>query len=326
MRRREFITLLSGAAVAWPLAVHAQQRSMPMIGFLATGSSEMFRRPAAGFRQGLADAGYTEGRNVTIEFGWQNDQPPGRLWKLADDLVRRRAAVIVAAGGVSAAIAAKTATSTIPIVVAGGADPVRYGLATSLSRPGGNVTGMAFGQNELGGKQLALLLELVPQAKTVAYLVGNPEFETEQMSDMIAAAHSLGRQLTVLESRSPDDLEAAFATLVESGAGALVVRSFPVAFNNRRKILAAAAYHKIPAIYAAPQFAYEGGLMSYSPVGTFQQVALDYVAPILKGVKPADLPIQRPTRFQLVINLKTAKALGLEVPAKLLALADEVIE
>jgi len=327
MRRREFIALLGGgAAAASPLGARAQQPAMPVIGFLDPGSPETAR--VDGFRQALADAGYVEGRNVAIEFRWANTQLE-RLRALAEDLVKHRVAVIVASGGVGAALAAKAATSTIPIVLAGGADPVRYGLVASLNRPGGNITGVTFILNELAGKRLTLLTALVPQEMTVAYLVGDQqayEREAQLTSDLLAVARELGRQVIVLECRSTSDFDSAFATLVERRAGALLVSAFPLAFNNRDKILALAAHHQIPAMYPQSPYAYEGGLMSYFAVVTLRQVVVDYVAPILKGAKPADLPIQQPTKFRLVINLKTAKALGVTIPDKLLALADEVIE
>jgi ABC-type uncharacterized transport system substrate-binding protein len=263
---------------------------------------------------------------VAIEFRLTNTQSV--LPALAADLVHRQVAVIVATGSGHTALAAKVATSTIPIVYAGGADLVKYGLAASLNRPGGNVTGLIFMHNVLAGKRLDLLRELVPQATTVGYLAGDQQNEAEQeaTSDMLAAARALGRQVIVLECRSAENFEPAFATLVERGAGALLVSAFPLAFGNRGKILALAARYKIPAIYSQSPFAYGGGLMSYSAAGTSRQVVVDYVARILKGAKPAELPIQRPTKFRLVINLKTAKALGLEFPPTLLALADEVIE
>jgi putative ABC transport system substrate-binding protein len=276
---------------------------------------------------GPARCGYVEGKNVAIEFRWAN----GRLERLRDlavDLVRRQVAVIVASGAVGSALAAKAATSTIPIVIAGGADPVRYGLVTSLARPEGNITGVTYILNELAGKRLSLLCDLVPQATTVGYLVGDQRGEVTQQDtgNFLAAARALGRQPIVLECRRDSDIETAFATLVERQPSALVVSAFPLAAINRRRILALAAIHKIPAIYPQDFYVYGGGVMSYSPVGTLHQVGLYFVARILKGAKPADLPIQQPTKFRLVINANTAKALGLEIPAILLALADEIIE
>jgi putative ABC transport system substrate-binding protein len=325
MRRRKFITLLGGAA-AWPLAARAQQ-AMPVIGFLDPGTFEANALGVVRFRQGLAEAGFVEGRNVAIEFRWANTQT-GRLRALADDLVGRRVAVIVATGAVVSALAAKAATATIPIVIATGSDPVKYGLVASLARPGGNITGVTYLANELEGKRLDLLRELVPSAKFFAYLVGNQQSKTsqEQTSELLAAAGALGRQVIVLECRSDRDFEVAFATLVERHAEALIVGLFPLAFNNRDKIVALAARHKIPAVYPFAAFAYDGGLVSYSAGGVARQVAFDYVGRILKGAKPADLPVQRPTKFELIINLKTANVLGLEIPPTLLTRADEVIE
>jgi putative ABC transport system substrate-binding protein len=247
---------------------------------------------------------------------------------MAADLVRRQVDVIVASGGFRSALAAKAATSTIPIVIAGGTDPVKFGLVASLNRPGGNVTGVTAIHNQLAGKRLDLLLNLVPQAMTIAYLVGiqRDEANQEETNGLLAAALVLGRQVITLECSSPADLEAAFATAVERQFGGLVVSAFPLAFNNRSKILALAAQRKIPAIYSQSQYAYGGGLMSYSSVGTMRQAAIDYVARILKGEKPADLPVQLPTKFKLIINLKTANALGLAIPPTMLAIADEVLE
>jgi putative ABC transport system substrate-binding protein len=326
MRRREFITLVGSAvAASWPPPARAEQRTLPVVGFLGMLSPD--REGTAEFRRGLEEGGYVEGKNVAIEFRWGN----GRFDRLRDfavDLVRRQVAVIVAYGAVGAALAAKAATSTIPIVIAGGADPVRYGLVTSLARPEGNITGVTYILNELAGKRLSLLCDLVPQATTIGYLVGDQRTEVEQQytSDFLAAARALGRQAIVLECRRDSDIETAFANLVERQPSALVVSAFPLAAINRRRILALAALHKIPAIYPQDFYVYGGGVMSYSPVGTLHQVGLYFVSRLLKGAKPADLPIQQPTKFRLVINANTARALGLEIPAILLALADEVIE
>jgi putative ABC transport system substrate-binding protein len=328
MRRREFITLLSGAA-AWPLAAGAQQRTMPVIGFLGLGSPSP--NPASSgnpFRDGLKEAGYVPGQNVAIEFSWANFQP-SLLPRLAADLVRRQVAVIVTTGSPYAAVAAKAATSTIPIVFMLGDDPLKYGLIDSFNRPGGNVTGVSF--PALASKRLNLLLELVPQVTRVGYLSGpreSPVFE-EMTSDMLAAGTALGRDIIVLEVRRLD-FEAAFATLVEQRAGALIVGNYTLFYDsrNRDRILEQAARHKIPTTYPGRVFAVDGGLMSYDAdsMAAVRQVGAYYVGRILKGAKPADLPVQQPTKFQLVINLKTATALGIEVPPTLLAIADEVIE
>jgi putative ABC transport system substrate-binding protein len=329
MRRREFITLLGGAVAAWPLAARAQQPAMPVIGFFDWGSPEPSARDVAAFRQGLAEAGYVEGQNLSIEYRWAEGQYD-RLPLLAADLVRRQVAVIAARGSIGMAIAAAKATSTIPIVVVAGGNPVEYGLAASLNRPGSNVTGVTFISTELAGKRLDLLHEMVPQATTVAYLSGGPGFLRfdNEASSVIGAAGALGRQVIVVEARSDGDIEAAFANLVQRQAGALIVGVVPHFTYNSNKIVALAARHKIPAMYPFPVYAFDGGLMSYGAdvLGTLRQVGRDYVSKILKGAKPSDLPIQRPNKFELVINLKTAKALDLDVPSTLLALADKVIE
>jgi len=331
MRRRTFMRLFAGAATlpaAWPLVARAQQPAMPVIGFLDSGSAAANTRKVAAFRQGLAEAGYVEGRNVAIEYRWANAQFE-QLRSMADDLVRRQAAVIVAAAAGNSGLAAKAATSTIPIVIATGVDPVKFGLVASLNRPGGNITGLTYMANELSAKRLDLLHGLVPRGTTVAYLASNQQFEAEQenTSALRAAAAALGQQLVVLECRSDNDMEAALAALVQRRVGALIVGLFPLACNNRHRILEATAKHKIPAIYPDVSFAHDGGLMSYAAGrAIFRKVAVDYVGRILKGANPADLPIQRPTTFEFVINLKAAKALDLDVPPTLLATADEVIE
>ena len=327
MGRREFVALLGGAA-AWPVVAHAQQ-PMPVVGFLHPGSLAMNKRNVAAFYQGLAEAGYAEGRNVRVEFRWADNQL-GRLPMLAADLVASQVAVIVAAGAIGSPLAAKGATTTIPIVLAGVGDPIKPGLVASLNRPGGNVTGLTLVDSTgLQGKRLDLVGQMVPQAKVIAYLgspSNSPVFE-EQTSEIRQAAQALGREIIVVEGRSDFDFEIAFDTLVQRGAGALVVDNTPWAAERRHTILTLAARHKVPAIYPFSVFVFEGGLMSYGVGrGVFRQVAADYVGKILKGVKPSDLPIQQPTKFELVINLKTARALGIDVPPTLLGLADEVIE
>jgi putative ABC transport system substrate-binding protein len=321
MKRREFITLLGGAAATWPLAARAQQPAMPVIGFLDTDPPEAMSAALSDFRRGLKDAGYIEGRNLVIMSRGGNGQI---MPQLARELVRLQVAVIVAVGAIASVQAAAAATSTIPIVYQGGGDPVRLGLAVSLNRPGGNVTGITLALNATVGKRLDLLLKLVPEVTTIGYVFGD-RVESE-VDTLLASAHDIGRQIIVLECHRPADLESAFATMPAERAGAVLVGAFPVAFNNRMRILALAADHRIPAIYAQSQYVREGGLMSYSPVGTLQQLAVQYVARILKGEKPADLPIQQPTYFRFIINSKTAKTLGLNIPSTLLATADEVIE
>jgi putative tryptophan/tyrosine transport system substrate-binding protein len=329
MRRREFI---SGAGVAamlvvWPFAADTQLPGIPVIGFLETGSPEASERIAASFRSGLKDAGYTEGQNVAIEFRWGKGQPVMR--QLASDLVRLQVAVIVASGAAGSQLAAKAATSTIPIVMAGGADPVKNDLVSSLSRPGGNITGVTFIIDGLAGKRLDLLLKIAPEATKVGYLVGNQtnQYEQQETNELLKAAQTLGRQIIVLKCRDVSDFEKAFATLIERQAGAVVVGAYPLFFNNRGKIVALAAQHKMPAIYAQASYVIEGGLMSYATTAAiYRQVAIRYVARILKGAQPADLPIQRSTNFSLAINLKTAKALGLEIPPVLFVQADRWID
>jgi putative tryptophan/tyrosine transport system substrate-binding protein len=331
MRRREFIFTLGGAAAAWPLAAVGQQPATPVIGFLSLGSPDPKAASRTAFQQGLADAGYVLGQNAAIEFRFANNQP-SLLPRLASDLADRKVAVIVATGSPYAALAAKAATSTIPIVFAVAEDPVRYGLVTSLSRPGGTATGMTFLSAELVGKRLNLLLELLPKATTIAYLSGpsiSPIFE-DRKSEILAAARAVAREIIVVEVRG-FDFEAAFATLVEQGADALIVGNFSFFFNplrNRDQILELAARHKIITIYPNRMYVAHGGLMSYDSdsMAVVRQLGSHYVGRILKGAKPADLPVQQPIKFELAINLKTATALGLTVPEKLLALADEVIE
>jgi ABC-type uncharacterized transport system substrate-binding protein len=326
--RREFITLFGGAVAAWSLAARAQQAAMPMIGFLHPGSLEMNKQAVAAFYQGLAEAGYAEGQNVKVEFRWANNQL-GRLPMLAADLVASQVAVIVAAGAIASPLAAKEATTTIPIVLVGVGDPIRLGLVASLNRPGGNVTGLTVVDTGLPGKRLDLVGQMVPQAMMLGYLASpsNSLMFDEQMSEIRQAAQALGREIIVVGGRSDFDFEIAFDTLVQRGAGALVVGNTPWVIERRHTILTLAARHKVPAMYPFSAFVFEGGLMSYGVGrGVFRQVASNYVGKILKGAKPNDLPIQQPTKFELVINLKTARALGMSVPEKLLALADEVIE
>jgi putative tryptophan/tyrosine transport system substrate-binding protein len=327
MRRREFIAGLGGA-VAWPLAARAQPAAVPVVGLLdfALPSPDWGR--LAVFREGLAAAGFVEGRNVVMEHRWTNNQR--RLELLAAELVRRQVAVIVALDPRSIS-AAEAATSTIPIVFGAAGDPIKWGLVTNLSRPDRNMTGVTGLASELSGKQLSLLCEMVPSATTVAYLSspGSEILLSNQLkSDMRAAARALGRQLIILEARNKLDIEAAFATFVNRGAGALVVAAYDFFVSIGKEIIELAARHKIPTMYGLRPLVTIGGLVSYGvdPVPLLRQTGSLYVAQILRGAKPADLPVQQPTKFDLVINLKTAKALGLTIPPNLLALADEVIE
>ena len=327
MKRREFISLLGGAAAAWPHASHAQQQPrMPVIGYLGAASARGYVAQLAAFRQGLQDAGYVEGRNVAIEYRWADDRYD-RLPALAAELVGRQVTVIVASGA-AAAPAAKAATTTIPIVFATGADPVAVGLVASLARPGGNLTGVTTLNTELGPKRLELLHETVPAATIVAALV-NPSYPAAetQSKDLQAAARTLGLQLHVLHASNERDFDAVFATLVQLRAGGLVIGA-DTFFNSQSEQFATLALrHAVPAIYQYREFAAAGGLMSYggSITASYRTVGL-YVGRILKGEKPADLPVQQIAKVELIINLKTAKALGLTFPITLLGRADEVIE
>jgi putative ABC transport system substrate-binding protein len=324
MRRREVISLLGGAAAAWPIAARAQQSVMPVIGFLSAISS--YGPFLVAFRRGLADAGYVERENVTIEYRWAEGRYD-RLPELASELVRHRVAVIVAAGGNQSARAAKAATATIPIVFYSG-DPVAEGLVASLNRPGANLTGMSTFAPALGGKRIDLLRELLPGASALAMLI-NPNYAPAaiEAAETENAARALGHKLSVFKASSKGGIEATFATLAQQRPDALIVGADPF-FNSRREQLAMlATRNSIPAIYVWREFVLAGGLMSYGDdfADGYRQLGI-YVGRILKGAKPADLPVIRPTKFELVINLKTAKALGLTVPDKLLAIADEVIE
>jgi putative ABC transport system substrate-binding protein len=331
MNRRAFISLIASAAatpsLAWLRAARAQQATMPVIGFLNSASPTEFAAQLAAFHQGLGAAGYVEGRNLAIEYRWAESQYT-RLPDLAADLVRRQVAVLVATGGLVACLAAKAATTTIPIVFNLGGDPVRFGLVASLNRPGGNITGVSFLINQLVAKQLDLLNQLIPAAAVIAFLVNpdNPLAVTDT-ADLEAAAGRRGLKLRVLSARSQADLEATFAALAGERAAALMVSSDPIFVASHAQIAALAALARIPAMFGYRQGPVAGGLMSYGAnIADSYRQAGAYTARVLRGEKPADLPVMQPTKFELVINLKTAKALGLEVPDKFLALADEVIE
>ena len=329
MRRRELILLLGGAMAAWPLAARAQQKAMPVIGVLNTGSPGPSSSSApfmAAFRQGLSEASYVEGQNLAIEYRWAEGHYD-RLPALAADLVGRKVDLIMA-GSPPSALAAKSATSTIPIVFRHGGDPVGDGLVASLARPGGNLTGVSFVPNELTAKRLELLSELVPQAGVIALLV-NPNSSTAErvIQEVQQAARAKGVQLHVLKASSESEIDSAFASLVQLHVDALVVGADPFLSGRREQLVALASRHAVPAIYAWREFAAAGGLISYgaSLTAAFRLVGT-YAGKVLKGAKPADLPVQQPTTFELVINLKTAEALGLTVPQSMLMRADEVIE
>ena len=326
MQRRTFITLLGGAAAAWPLAAGAQQ-PMPVLGYLNSGSPESDTSRLTGLRQGLNETGYVEGRNLLVEYRWAGNQF-NRLPALAVDLVQIRVAVIVSPG-LPATLAAKTATTTIPIVFGVGVDPVQVGLVKSLNRPGGNLTGFNQVNGELGAKALALLHELVPKTPTIGFLENpnNPIIHELTTRDVLVAAAAIGLQIQPLKAGTDREIDAAFENLVQARTGALLV-SNDVFFNSRiEQITALAARYAIPVMYSSAEFVGVGGLISYgaSLRGALRQIGL-YAGRILKGEKPTDLPVMQPTKFELVINLKTAKTLGLTIPPSVLALADEVIE
>jgi putative ABC transport system substrate-binding protein len=326
LKRREFIRLLGGAA-AWPVAARAQPMAGPVVGFMSSRSAGDSSRVVAAFRQGLAETSPVEGRNVVIEFRWAQGQFD-RLPALAAELVGRRVAVIAAVGGQQSARAAKAATGSIPIVFGIGEDPVDEGLVTSLSRPDGNITGATFFTSLLGAKRLGLLRDLVPGADAIALLVNpNTSQGQRQTRDVQDAARALGQRLVVLNGGSDESIEAGFAALVQQRVGALLVGSDPFFDVRRDRLVALAAQHRVPAIYQFREYALAGGLMSYgaSITDMYRQVGL-YVGRVLKGEKPVDLPVMQPTRFELVINLKTAKALDVKISDNLLTLADEVIE
>jgi ABC-type uncharacterized transport system substrate-binding protein len=325
MRRREFITLLGGAAAAWPLAAHAQQPVMPVIGFLRSTTLADAAHLVTAFRQGLKEAGFVEGQNVAVEYRSAEGRPD-RLPALVAELIRRPVNVIVA--NVLAALAAKAATTTVPIVFATGGDPVVDGLVNSLNRPGGNITGVSFLGAALGAKQLELLRQLVPKATLMAALVDRVRDPGEiQLRNVQEAARSVGLQLRVVKASNEREIDAAFASLIQQRADALISGGGAFFFSRRNQIIALAMRYAVPAIYPLRDFPAAGGLMSYGASNTdaYRQVGV-YTGRILKGEKPAELPVMQPTKFELVINVKTAKALGLEVPDRLLALADEVIE
>ena len=326
MRRREFICVIGGAA-AWPLAVRAQQPAMPVVGYLDAGSPASVAKLILKFRQGLAETGYVEGQNVMIEFRWGEGHHE-TLPSLAADLVGRKVAVIVATGGEVSAVAAKGATAAIPIVFDTSRDPVELDLVASLNRPGGNATGVNQLNAELGAKSVGLMHELAPKAAVIAFL-GNPNNPSmqDQLKERQEAARAMGLKIAPVAVDSADDLDAAFAAIAQQAYGALLIAADPFFFGQRDKIAALATRYAVPAMHGRREFAEVGGLISYgtSLADTYRQVGI-YTGRILKGEKPADLPVMQSSKFELVINLKTAKALGLTVPPGLLAIADDVIE
>jgi putative ABC transport system substrate-binding protein len=327
MRRRDFITLLGGAALAWPLAARAQQPAMPVVGILGAPSSAPYARYVTAVHQGLKKAGYIDGHNVTFEYRWAEGHYD-RLPALAADLVSRRVAVIVPIGGAPSTVAAKEATATIPVVFNIGADPVRLGLVGSLNRPGGNVTGVAILAVELEAKRLELLHELMPTAGLIAFLVNPNNAQVEnQVQDVQSAARGIGQRIIILRVSTERELEAVFATIVQKRADALLVGTDTFFTSQSISFVVLTARHRIPAIYPWRAYVEAGGLMSYgaSLLDSYRETGV-YIGRVLKGEKPADLPILQATKFELVINLKTARAIGFTVPAAVLARADEVIE
>ena len=325
MRRRAFITLLGGAAAGWPLATRAQQPTMPVVGFLRSTSLADSAHFVTSFRQGLKEAGFVEPQNVAIEFRYAEGRGD-RLPELVADLIHKPAAVIVANN--PSAVVAKAATTTVPIIFITGSDPVRDGLVASLGRPGGNITGVVFIVSELGTKRLELLRQLVPNATSIGVLVNpnTPETEAER-NDLLAASFKIGQQLIVLDVGSDRDIENAFATLVQRGAGAALIGAGPFLTSHRQQLVALAARSKLPTMYPLREYIAAGGLISYgaSITEAYRQAGV-YAGQILKGEKPADLPVLRSTKFEFVLNLEAAKTLGLKVPPALIALADEVLE
>jgi putative ABC transport system substrate-binding protein len=328
MRRRDFITLIGGAAVAWPLAARAQQPALPVVGFIRDGSADGSARLVAAFRKGLNETGYVEGQNVTVEYHWLEGQYD-RLPALMSDLVRRQVAVIATIGTTQVALAAKAATTTIPIVFGEGEDPVGLGLVASLARPGGNATGMNFFNTEVIAKRLRLLHDLVPNAVRIAVLVNPANAATAEttLREVQQAAPTLGLQIQILNASTISEIDAAFATLAREHSDALFVAGEAFFVSRAVQLITLTTRDRIPATYSLRDYVAVGGLMSYGTdiADSFRQVGV-YTGSILKGAKPADLPVLQSTKFEFVINLQTARALGIEVPSGLLSIADDVIE
>ena len=327
MRRREFLTVLGGAAALWPLTARAQQEALPVIGFLHSGTAAPFEAQLAAFQQGLKEGSYVVGQNVAIEYRWAEGKVD-RLPELAADLVRRKVNVIATAGGPPSNVAAKNATTTIPVVFSTGADPVKMGLVTNVRQPGGNVTGITFFSEELGAKALSLLRELVPGAKTVGLMVNPSNPETPRRSaDAVAAARTLGMTMEVVHAATTPDIDKAFDSLSERQVGALLLGADAFYGGRIQQLVSLAARYKMPAMYYRREFAEAGGLASYgaSVIDAYRQVGV-YVARVLKGDKPGELPVLQAAKFEFVLNLKTARALGIDVPMAFSAAADEIIE
>jgi putative tryptophan/tyrosine transport system substrate-binding protein len=325
--RREFITLLGGAAAAWPFAAQAQQPAMPVIGFLSSRSPAESANLMAGFRKGLVEGDDRKDGNVAVEYRWA-EGAFDRLPTLSSDLVARQVAVIVAVGNTVSAVAAKAATTRIPIVFVIGDDPVKVGLVASLNRPGGNITGVSVLGTALEAKRMELLRELIPKTSTIAFLLNaNSPNKEHVVAEVQAAARTLGQEVVIVQAGTASEFESAFASLSKQRASALAVQGDPLFSIAREQLITLAAYYAVPAIYQWREFVHAGGLISYGTnLADAYRIAGVYAGRIINGAKPAELPVQQPTKFELVINLKTAKALGLQIPDKLLALADEAIE
>ena len=327
MRRREFVTLLGSVAAAWPLAARAQQAALPLVGFLDATTVAQHAEFVTAFREGLRQVGFVEGQSVAIEFRYANGRAE-QLPDLAADLVRRQVVALVAAGGADSALAAKAASSTIPTVIVFGSDPVRLGLIASLNRPGGNITGATSMGANLASKQLDLIRQIVPSATMIAFLSQpNDRMDEYQQNEVLAAGRAQGLQVAIFGVRSDRDFESVFADINARGARALIVGVFPLFASNRSRLIALAAQHNLPTMYQNAAYTINGGLVSYgAKLADGFRVGGTYVGQILKGAKPADLPFQLPTKFEFVINLTTAKSLGLTIPTGVLTLADQVIE